>query len=462
MKKSLIIILALLFMPAVLAMNLQVTSVGEDQLQIMGINDSLTFQLKVENLGSSGQTLRVYNSYGFIMSPGPEETFTLGVGESKTINLEIQSRDDLQVRGFYALAYVLANPSGEKYEGKLVFEIRDLKDVFEIGARDLNVEDNTFDVFIYNKEGKTFSNLDAKIYSAFFEKESVFDLEPFGRKTFTVQINNESDVKKLQAGFYTLFADVEYRGLTGEIETPFSFVEKANLITNDKTSGFIIRSRTVEQSNEGNTLEIAEVAETKNIISRLFSTFSKNPSSIERKGIFYDYYWIQELKPSEKLSVKITTNWTLPFIVLILVVVLIIVAKIYLGRRELYLRKRVSFVRAKGGEFALKITIAVNAKKDVERVSIVDRLPALVKVYEKFSGEQPKKVDELNRKIVWDFDHLEAGEIRMLSYIVYSKLGVLGRFALPPTAAFFEKDGKIKEVTSNQTFFVSEQVIRED
>ena len=69
----------------------------------------------------------------------------------------------------------------------------------------------------------------------------------------------------------------------------------------------------------------------------------------------------------------------------------------------------------------------------------------------------PKKVDEKNKRIEWYFDRLQAGETRMISYIIYSKVGVLGKFALPTTTAIYEKEGEIHEAESNQAFFIAEQ-----
>jgi len=73
------------------------------------------------------------------------------------------------------------------------------------------------------------------------------------------------------------------------------------------------------------------------------------------------------------------------------------------SKRNMNLRKKVTFVKAKGGEFALKVSLFVHAKKYIEKVQIIDRLPSLVKIYEKFGGETPTKVDEANKRIEWNF-----------------------------------------------------------
>jgi len=126
------------------------------------------------------------------------------------------------------------------------------------------------------------------------------------------------------------------------------------------------------------------------------------------------------------------------------------------------LKKKVTFVRAKGGEFALKVSLFVHAKKYIEKVQIIDRLPALVKIYEKFGGEIPSKVEEDKRRLEWNFEKLEAGEIRVISYIVYSKVGVLGKFALPSATAIFQRDGVIKNEESNRAFFMAEQRTKDE
>ena len=113
--------------------------------------------------------------------------------------------------------------------------------------------------------------------------------------------------------------------------------------------------------------------------------------------------------------------------------------------------------KTKGADFGLKVSIYVKARKYVERVNIIDRLPPLVKIYEKFGVEKPSRINHKNRSLEWNFEKLEQGETRVLSYIIYSKVGVLGRFALPSTSAIYEKEGHIKEAESNKAFFVAEQ-----
>ena len=69
--------------------------------------------------------------------------------------------------------------------------------------------------------------------------------------------------------------------------------------------------------------------------------------------------------------------------------------------------------------------------------------------------------DKLLGKTPYRGEKLEAGEMRMLSYIVYSKVGVIGKFALPTATAIYERDGEIQEAESNRVFFMAEQEKKE-
>ena len=194
----------------------------------------------------------------------------------------------------------------------------------------------------------------------------------------------------------------------------------------------------------------------KNLISRLFTSFSPTPDIVERDGFSVYYSWTRDINPGATLEIEVKTNWLFPLILILFVVAIVVFVRRYTGT-NLVLRKRVSFVRAKGGEFALKVSVSAHARQRVERVNLVERLPPLVSLHEKFLGEQPTRVDSKNRRIEWNFEKMEAGEVKIVSYIVYSRVGVVGKFALPTATAIFEKDEQIKEVESNRAFFIAEQ-----
>ena len=259
------------------------------------------------------------------------------------------------------------------------------------------------------------------------------------------------------AGYYTLTADIVANDKKTTVEGTMKFTEKDIVTTSQNDYGFIVNTQKILKVNEGNVVSPSSTILKKNVVSRLFTTFSPEPDLVDRKGLVVYYTWERQLKPGDQLQIVVTTNWILPLLAILLTVAIVILAKQF-SKTNLSLKKKVSFVRAKGGEFALKVSVIVNARKFVERVNVIDRLPPLVKLHEKFGGEMPRKVDEGNRRIEWHFDKLQEGETRILSYIIYSKVGVLGKFALPTTTAVYEKDGQVHEAESNNAFFIADQI----
>jgi len=175
---------------------------------------------------------------------------------------------------------------------------------------------------------------------------------------------------------------------------------------------------------------------------------------VERSGLYVNYIWQKELAPSESLKVAVTTNLIFPFLLLIGAGLIIYLYKIYVTS-NLIVKKRINFVRTKGGEFALKVTLNVKARKFIEKVRIYDRLPAMSKLYEKF-GTKPDKFNHATGIMEWHLDRLTEGEERLFTYVIYSKLKVIGKFELPSANGVYEYEGKIHETQSNRSFFINE------
>ncbi len=452
MKKIIFLaLLILLIAPLVVAIDVQVEKQSTGEVLIVEFNNPIVFNLSITNLDYS-DNFEFFNLLGFMMSP---EKISIKSDETKEIQLEIVSLASISERGLYTITYYIQASDKSRIDETLTFKIIDLKDAFVVGSSDVDPESNSIEIFIRNTEDFNFENIDVNFISPFFSIQKDFSLNAKETKTFTVQLNSD-DFNELIAGFYTLVAKVSVEGEEASVEGMIKFVEKDIVTTTKKDFGFLITTKIIEKKNEGNTVERSETVIKKNIISRLFTSFSPEPDFVEREGGIIYYTWDREVMPGETLEIIAKTNWLFPFLVILFVVLIVVLTKKY-SETNLVLKKKVSFVKAKGGEFALKVSIAINAKKYVERVNVIDKLPFLVEIYERFGGDQPSRIDKKNRRLEWNFEKLEAGEIRILSYIIYSKVGILGKFALPTATAVYEKDGEIHESESNRAFFVAEQ-----
>jgi len=441
----------LILLPSILAINLDVQKLSENEVLIADTGKPVSFDLKITNHGAPGN-FEFYNLAGFFMSPS---TFYLNSGETKEINLQITPIGKISQRGFYTIPYYIRAADTSEITNALTFKIVDIKDVFEVGSGDVDPQTQEIEIYIKNLEPVDLGEVQANFSSAFFKVNKVFTIGPRETKRFSVQLSKD-DFKNLMAGFYTLNADVVALGKKTSIEGIIRFVEKDILTTTKKDYGFLINTQIIKKTNEGNTIVSSETVIKKNLVSRLFTSFAPTPDIVERSGFTVYYTWDRNILPGESLEIEVKTNWLFPLLLILFVVAIVVLVKKYTGT-NLVLMKKVNFVRAKGGEFALKVSVVAQAKKHIDRVNIIDRLPPLVNLHEKFFGEQPTRTDERNRRIEWNFEAMQPGEIRVVSYVIYSKVGVFGKFELPTATAIFEREGVIHEVESNRAFFISEQ-----
>ena len=451
MKKAILLAftLALLF-PIMSALDLTVVQVNEP-IYLAGSNDTIFCNLNITNNGAT-TSINLYNLVGFEMYP--MEKMKIESGETKEVQVELKPLRDIDVRGHYSISYYIKGSDGQQQEELITMNVVDLNTALNIGFSELDPESNTFNIRLHNVN-YDFKNLSVHFSSNFFDLEETFNLAPNEQKSFEIALDREN-FKQIMAGFYTLDADIEYKGIKLHVEKPIKFVEKDIIETAEETKGIIIRENIITKENKGNVVSSAHATIKKNIISRLFTSFSPKPTSVEQTGTSVYYTWIVDIEPGETQKIIVKTNWMYPLLIILFIVAIVFFAKQY-SNTDLVLKKRASFIRAKGGEFGIKVSIIVQANKYVENITLTDRLPALVKLYERFGNEQPTIVDEKRRKIEWNMYSLEAGEKRVITYVVYSKLGIVGKFALPKAYAVFQRNGEIKEASSNRTFFIAEQ-----
>jgi len=452
MRKTIAFVLfMLLIIPLISAIDLDIEKQESNPNLIKSLESPAIFNLKITNWGSSGN-FEFYNLLGFMMSPN---MIYIKQGETKNVVLRVFPIGDLGTEGLYKFKYTIRADDKSEIDDYLTVKITKLEDAFETGANEFDPQSSSLEVYLQNKLNFDFNNIDAEFTSPFFKFKESFTLSPNEKKSFNINLNKE-DFKKLMAGFYTLKTEIITGGKKANIEGVLKFIEKNLVTTSEDNYGFLITTKSIEKINEGNVLVKSETILKKNIISRLFTTFNIKPDIVERQGLTIYYTWLKDIAPGESLKITAKTNWLFPFLAIVFITLIVFFTKKY-SLTNLSLRKKVSFVRAKGGEFALKISIIVNARKYIEKISIMDRLPPLVKIHERFGGEQPKRINEKQKRIEWEFEKLEPGEHRILSYIIYSKIGVLGKIALPTATAIYEKDGKVHEEQSNRTFFIAEQ-----
>jgi len=449
-KLPLFLTIALLCLSSVSALSM--TPEYSSKTIVRGIESPITLTLNIEN-ASTG----IYNIYTLAdMTIEPSQTFSISAGHTEK-ELTITAKDGLDVEGYYSFTYTLNYRGVEKIDEKLTLNILNLEDVIEIGSNNIDPTTGNVSFYIQNLEDITLKNLTATFSSILFETEQTFDLDPNEKLEIVVEVD-EDKLKTTRAGVYIIESVFQTNNGKEKIKGTLYLGEKKGITSTEDTSGFLIKTETITKVNTGNVVEGIQVKIKKGIIARLFTTFNIEPTITDRKALSVEYTWVKEkLNPTEVYIIKARTNYIFPFLIVIVAALALFGFKRF-SETKLEAKKYVSHVKTKGGEFALKVTLSVKAKKDVENVSLIDRVPAIVKIYKKFGMIKPDKIDTQNRRIHWNIGDLNAGEERVFTYIVYSKVGVVGKFSLPEALAVFERDGKIHEVDSNKVFFMSDQV----
>lgn len=402
----------------------------------------------------------IYNVYTLAdVSIEPSEMFP--VDGSITKQFVIKPNENLKLNGYYTFTYVLNHRDVEKIEQKMTIKLVNLEDIIEVYSDEVNYDTGTIIFSVKNNEDISINSLSGKFSSILFDVDKKIDLKPYEESKISVKVDKDV-LKKTKAGVYIISSTFNTANGEKEVEGKLYLGEKKGVTTAEQKGGFLIQSKVITKTNIGNTLENVRIDVDKNIFSRLFTSFNTEPNLVERTGFAVHYSWIKDrLGPSEVYTVSTKTNYIFPVFIIIVVFLAIYGIKRF-AQTKVEVTKSVLPVRTKNGEFALKIMLAVKSKKSVQNVTLIDRVPSIVKIYNKFGTIKPSRIDINSRRIHWNIGNLNAGEVRMVSYIVYAKVGVVGKFSLPEAFVVFEKDGQIHEVPSNQVFFMNEQIRKEE
>ncbi|MEK6914219.1 MAG: hypothetical protein AABW83_01070 [Nanoarchaeota archaeon] len=452
MKKSVLqFLVALIFLNITLisAINLEVSSKPISNSFVVELNDPVIFDLIIKNLGEK-DSFDIYSLVGINITYDP---FTIGKEETEIIRIYLTPQDFLKSNPKpYTFEYKIKNSKKEIQSDTLTINILKLDSVFSVDTEPINPKSDKIIINIRNNIMKEFKDINFKFNSEFFKYEEKISLNPNEKKYIIVSIDKEK-LKTYAAGDYLMNSQISLEGHVTNIKSRIRFLETEEIEVSENKEGILIQKTEIIKKNTGNTKQLVSINKKNNFIAYLFTITNIPPTKTEKEGFYNQYIWEKVLNPDEELKVITRTNWLFPILIIIIIIIGIVIIKKYLYD-NLELTKKVSFVKTKGGEFALKVSIKIKAKKTLQNIRIIDRLPALVKLYDKFGIITPDKIDLQSRKIYWNINRLNKNETRIFTYIIYSKVGLFGRLELPETKAIYEDEGETKETSSNKSFYV--------
>ncbi|MFA5856243.1 MAG: hypothetical protein WC867_02725 [Candidatus Pacearchaeota archaeon] len=452
LSSILIVFLSLYFISLISAIDLAIESKPISDSYIVNLNIPTSYELTIKNNGEN-DSFWIDSLIGVDITP--EAEFYLKKGDSTKLIINVVPQEALKERrGYITFQYIIKNSRDEVQNAKLTMNILSLEDAIIIIPSEIKPNDETINIKLKNTLDYDFSDFQVEMDSAFFSYRNSVPIKPLETVSIDIPLD-KNNMKTLTSGQYLINVKIITAGKTVEKEIITRYLENDNIETKENKEGILIERKEMIKKNNGNIKKIVLMRDEKNAISYLFTSFNIPSTRTEWRGLKKYYAWEKELNPNEELRVIITTNWLYPIGVIILIFVVLLLVKRFV-ERDIVLKKDVSFVQTRGGEFALKVTLRVKARKYSERIKIVDKIPMIVNLYEKYGAIAPDKVDTVNKRLEWNIEMLNTGEERIFSYIIYSRIGVVGRFELPPARALYERDGEVKDVLSNRAFFINE------
>jgi hypothetical protein len=443
---------SLFILCSIVSAALTVEETAISSMTVPEIDKPAIFELSITNTGAS-DTFTIYAISGIQIEPN--ESISIDQGDTEKVTIYVTPTIPLKISpDYYSFEYKIIGEKAGIQDEKLALTMVKLADAFDLSVEDTTMDSQSATVHLKNKYGDKIENISLSLDSELFSKETTVSLDAFEDKKISVPLE-KSKIAGLLAGQYILSADIKVGSAEASKTAIVTFKEKEGITTSQTVEGFMLRRLEIEKKNDGNTKATVSIVVKQNIFSALFTRYNLPADKKDWKIFSVTSTFTKELSPNESLIVIAKTNWWILVLIIIIIGVIYYLIDKYI-RNKIVLSKKVYFVRTKGGEFALKVSISVKARDFAERIRVLDRIPPMVKVFDRYGLSMPDKIDEKNRRLEWNIPALEKGEVRELSYIIYSKIGVVGRFELPPAEAFYEYMGKIKEARSNSAAYLNE------
>jgi len=172
----------------------------------------------------------------------------------------------------------------------------------------------------------------------------------------------------------------------------------------------------------------------------LFLTSSPRADAIEENGKRY-LVWQVRLDANREASVYTFENYRPLVLIFILTIMAVLIY--FLFRGPIVVRKSIAnVVVSEGGISEAKVVIRVKnrSSKQLTNIEVLDNVPHIAHVEKELSigSMQPHAILQHPKKgmmIKWIIESLEAGDERVLSYKLKSRLPILGEFSLSAASA---------------------------
>ncbi len=464
MKKEILFyfILAFLILPVLIQAQNNTLEIEKvpiyDVIVMENINIPATYNFTIKNPNNYDDFFKMYTLFDAQFSPLSKQSVPAGLETSFIVTLlPRESLREACGEGTCKIQYYLKADKTGVIEDTIPIRIFSIDKIIDANVPVSISREDTMLIFnITIKENINFGEIQFTFDSDFSQIEETLSIDPESSQKIELQLDTEK-LKIAEAGDYEVelkfFINNEYEHVVKRNIT----LEEFSSIKTDESSkfGFFGFTKIITKKNEGNSPKFVTIEISKNKFEHGFTSSNIEPTFREPSGILVLMKWQRELEPGESFTIEVHTDYTIPVIILILIIIAI-VAIWLMKRSRVIVKKKAYRIKTKGGEFAIKIVFFVkNIGREIKNVKCTDRLPRMVKLYERFGATKPNKIEK--EKLVWNFGDLMPGEERVFSYIIYSKVIPVGTIRIPKAVLSYINTKERKQVVySNELLVMGE------
>ena len=296
-----------------------------------------------------------------------------------------------------------------------------------------------------NRNILNITDMKIKLSSIVINKETETSLNPLEEKTIilTYSFDPREPPKKDTVTLNLYVNDESIRTIEN---IPVEIIAYSDIVeSSELEKSFLKTEKRITYTNDGNirkqeTLKI-EMGFFEDIVT------STNPKTYVLKEDGKRYRALDvNLKPGAKTEIIVVKNFRL--LVGIITVAIILTILYFIFRSQIVVKKQAVILGTKeGGITEMKVMMSVRnrTQKPIKNVAIIDCVPNIADIQKEFQigTLKPDKIVSHKKKgnlIKWDIPILERYEERIITYKIISKLGILGKFKLPPAIIKYENE----------------------
>ena len=396
----------------------------------------------------------------------PSGPWLLDSGASKQFIVNVVPKNRQSGTRYYS--YYIKGQKAGSIQDTFELKIMPLRQIMKISVPDKITLDSTEMIInfknTYNTDfGKFKYDIDSSIV------KSSGELEVHGQEEKTVNIPLTKDILKVvEGGTYLIELALTFNEGKDVYKTEVEAIvePKSNIENLDTTKNLILGvKKHIKRLNSGNVQTPVKIEEKRFLISKLVTFTTNKPDYVQWKGLNAYLVWERNLQPGQTFETEITTSYLLPILVIVILIISLVVI-VYLSKKKTIIAKSVKKVETtekKVDEFALKVNLHIKNRtgRELSNVVLRDRLPHMAKIYEKYGSIHPTKVSD--RLLIWELGTMSPREEREISYIIYAKVEIVGKFKIPQaTLTFKTHEDAIKTETSNSLYYEHKEEIQKE